>query len=330
MSRTPTADVRLERLLYVLPAAMRDGGASLSELARALDTTEQHLLQDLDEVTSRIYYRPGGWPDDVRIQIEPDRVRVVHASGFERPTHLSRTETLCLAMALRGTAAAAHVDDAAVRGRLLERAEAHLGRASGGPSDRADAGPAIGSSDLDPDPEGIRETLMAAARDRRPCGLWYAKAGATDGSVRVVHPYAIAYGEGSWYAVAHCTVEQGIRVFRMDRVLAADLADGSFVVPDDFDVSAYVQNGRVYHAADEHEAWVRYSPRIVSWIRERARWEPERMEDAADGSVVVRHPAADPHWVVSHAMAYGAEAEVLEPAEVRALVREVVGEVLHP
>ena len=329
MSRTTTADLRLERLLYVLPAAMRDGGASLSELARALDTTEQHLLQDLDEVTSRVYYRPGGWPDDVQIQIEQDRVRVVHASGFERPTQLSRTETLCLALALRGTAASAHMDDAAARGRLLERAEAHLGRAVAAPAPgESEAGPAIGSSDLGPDPEGIRETLMVAARDRRACGLWSAKAGAADGSLRVVHPYAIAYGEGAWYAVAYCTVEQGIRIFRMDRVLAADLAEGSFSVPDDFDVSAYVQNGRVYHAVAEREARVRYSPRIASWIRERARWEPERMEDADDGSVVVRHPAADPHWVVGHALAYGAEAEVLEPEEIRALVRDVVREVV--
>jgi predicted DNA-binding transcriptional regulator YafY len=39
---------------------------------------------------------------------------------------------------------------------------------------------------------------------------------------------------------------------------------------------------------------------------------------------VVHHHVADPHWVVEHALQYGAEAEILEPEEVRALMREVV------
>lgn len=96
-----TADARLERLLYILPAAMREEGATLSELAGALETTELRIAEDLEELTSRVYYRPGGWPDDIRILLEPDRVGVLHATGFERPVRLSRDETLCLAMALR-------------------------------------------------------------------------------------------------------------------------------------------------------------------------------------------------------------------------------------
>ena len=79
-----TAD-RLERLLYVLPAASRKQGASLEELADALGTTGKRIMQDLEQVTARAYYHPGGWPDDVSILIEPDRVRVMHAAGFERP-----------------------------------------------------------------------------------------------------------------------------------------------------------------------------------------------------------------------------------------------------
>jgi predicted DNA-binding transcriptional regulator YafY len=319
MSRDTTADARLERLLYVLPAAMRQEGAGLGELARALDTTEQRILEDLEEVTSRIYYRPGGWPDDVLIQIESGRVRVQRASGFERPPQLSREELLCLALALRGTAAAAYLDKPDLRRCLLERAEAHLGRTVDG----ADAEPSIKAPDLDADPEGIREMLMTAARDRRPCAIWYAKAGAADGSVRVVHPYAIACGEGSWYAIAHCAVEDAVRVFRMDRILAADLADGTFDVPEDFDAAQYVDHGRVYHASEEREVQVRYSARIAPWIGERMRWEPERVSHSDNGDLVVRHRVADPHWVVGHVLLYGGEAEIVGPRELRGVVGEV-------
>lgn len=321
MNGAKTADARLERLLHVLPAAMRPDGADLSDLARTLETTEEMLLDDLEEVTSRVYYQPGGWPDDVQIFLEPGRVRVTRAPGFERPAQLSADETLCLALALRAGAAAAHLGDDEARERLLRRVEAHLAVPT---HDKAPANPdgTLGMPDRASDPEGVRETLMVAARDRRPCALWYVKEGADEGSVRVIHPYVIAHAEGSWYAVAHCATEDGIRVFRTDRVLAADLADGSFQVPDDFDVDRFLEGGRVFHAPEGQEVRVRYSRHIARWIRERTQWDEERLEDTEDGGVVVRHRVADPGWAVAHTLLYAPEAEIVEPEEMRALVRE--------
>jgi proteasome accessory factor C len=314
-----TAQARLERLLYVLPAASRPAGARLSDLAHALGASEARILEDVEQVTARNFYHPGGWLDDVQIQIEPGSVKVTRADGFERPNRLTPEEALCMALALRGTAASARVPSPMVRERLLDRAERYLTHRSWS----GHGAPTVAAPDRSPDPEGIREVLMAAARDRRPCALSYVKAGAEDATLRVVHPYVLAYGEGAWYAVGHCATEEAVRVFRIDRILAADLVDGEFSVPGDFDAGRYIDRGRVYHAQEEREVRVRYSPRIARWIRERAEWTSDVVEDAEDGSLVVRHRVADPHWAVSHALQYGADAEVLEPEDVRGLVLEV-------
>lgn len=69
---------------------------------------------------------------------------------------------------------------------------------------------------------------------------------------------------------------------------------------------------------------MRYSPRIARWVRESAAGWTTDLEDEDDGGLVVCHRVADPHWVVNHALTYGPEAEILEPEEMRALVREVV------
>jgi predicted DNA-binding transcriptional regulator YafY len=319
-----TADARFERLLHVLPAASRDGGAGLADLAAALGTNEKRILEDIEQVTARAYYHPGGWPDDVQIMIEPDRVRVTHAGGMTRPVQLTRMETLCLALALRGSVASTYLSEPAEREMLMRRSEAHLGQGSW----TEEEAPSVAAPHRAPDPEGIRETLITATRDHRPCAIHYVKGGATDGTLRVIHPYAMAYGEGAWYTVGHCLVEDEVRVFRVDRVLAADHTDGAFQTPDDFDASAYLTDGKIYHGTGEREVRVRYSPRISRWVRERAAFGAAAFEDAAieeesDGSVVVRHRVADPHWVVGHALQYGAEAEILEPEEFRVLVRGV-------
>lgn len=350
MGNARTADARLSRLLYVLPAAMRQEGADLEALASELDATVDRILEDIDQLTSRVFYQPGGWPDDVQIFVEAGRVQVRHAAGFERPARLNRDETLCLALALRGGASAAHLGDEEARRALLARAEAHLalvdaaadgtaegsGSKVGSGAGRADAdGDTAGRTSLSAperhiDVEGIRETMLTAAKERRPCAISYVKAAATDGTLRVIHPYAVAYAEGDWYAVGHCAIEEAPRVFRLDRVLACDIADGSFDVPEDFRLEDFVSGGRVFHThpgQSLHDVRVRYSPRIARWIRERGQWEADRIEDADDGGVYVRHAVADPNWAVGHTLMYGADAEIVEPEELRELVCDVLGRV---
>ncbi|MEX2468050.1 MAG: WYL domain-containing protein [Gemmatimonadota bacterium] len=314
-----TAQARLERLLHVLPAASRPEGARLAELAETLGVTEARILEDLAEVTARNYYHAGGWLDDVQVLLGPGVVKVTRADGFERPGRLSPEETLCLSLALRGSAAASHAPSPIARDRLLDRAEGYLANRAW----QGEDAPTVTAPDRDPDPEGIREVLLTAARDRRPCALAYVKAGAEDATLRVVHPYVVAYGEGAWYVVGHCAVEEDVRVFRIDRIVAADLAEGSFDVPGDFDVANFIDGGRVFHAQADREVRVRYSAKVARWIRERAGWTADVIEDGEDGSLVVRHRVADPQWVVSHALQYGADAEILEPDEIRALAREI-------
>ena len=321
MSDGRTARARLERLLHVLPAARREGGVRLADVASALGASEARILEDLEEVTARAYYHPGGWPDDVQILMQHDRVRVLHTGGVDRPVKLSPAETLCLSLALRGTAASAALAGEQEREALLRRAERHLAAL---PDEKMDAG--LAAPERSPDPEGIRELLVAAAGRRRACAIHYVKPGADDGSVRVVHPYGMAYGEGHWYAVGHCTLEQGLRIFRLDRILAADVTEQEFEPPAGFSVDELVRNGRVYRAEAERPLRVRYSPRIARWIRERAHWESAELEELEDGSVVLRHRFADPWWAVSQALQYGAEAEILDPADVRALVAQVAKE----
>src|SRR5690606_21317602 len=120
------AEDRLQRLLYILPAAGGAEGADLGELAGLLGTDEARIMEDVTEVTKRTYYHPGGWPDDIVIELSADRIRVVHDGGLTRPPRLTEREMLCLAMALRGTRAATHLTSGEERLALLRRVEAHL------------------------------------------------------------------------------------------------------------------------------------------------------------------------------------------------------------
>ena len=172
-----------------------------------------------------------------------------------------------------------------------------------------------------PDPLGIRDTVVAAARTRHACEIVYVAAGTGTTTRRVIHPYAIVHAEGEWYAVSHCTLASGIRLFRMDRMLSAEKADRRFEVPDEFDVSRYVRNGIAYEGQDDERIQVRYDRHIARWLEERHPGSHGGVQE--DGSLIVTHRVADRRWIIAHVLQYGAHAEILEPADLREEVRTI-------
>lgn len=317
MSARGAAAEQLRRILYILPAAAREDGVRLADLARELGVDEARVLRDLEEVTARSFYHPAGGAEDLQILIEGDRVRVWTGGEFRRPTKLSPAEALAAALGLRAILLEQGVDDA-VR-RLLTRIERGLSALSPAEIEsRFGERPLhhrLALPDLDPDPDGVREALIGAARERRLCRIVYLKPDADAPEERTIEPWVAAYGDGSWYAIGHCRTAGGVRVFRMDRILAARPTEERFDPPVGFDPTEAMDGGRVFLAHEPVDALIRYSPRIARWLVERLDGS-----ERADGAFVAPHRVSDLGWLVRHALQYGAEAEVLEPPEVRSLI----------
>ena len=310
---------QLERILYILPRAARDGGVGLDELSRSLGVGAKVVLKDLTQVTQRAYYQPPG-SDDLLLEIEAGQVSLFTSGAFHRPVRLSMPEAVCLVLALRGRLAGrwgnppqAEMEATALR--FLQCLETTLSTI---PTE--DVLARIEAADLRPDPAGIREILALALESREEISLQYLKPGAEAPEDRTVRPYALVHGEGQWYLLAWCGRAEEVHAFRLDRILDAEPTGERFPAPEDFDPEAHIQGGRVFRADRKMDVKVRYSPTVARWIAEK-----EGLEPASDGSVTVTYPVADPHWIVRHVLQYGPEAEVLEPEEAREWVRGAVG-----
>lgn len=59
-------------------------------------------------------------------------------------------------------------------------------------------------------------------------------------TTRLVDPYGVARWSRAWYLVAHCHLRSGVRVFRLDRIAAAEPTAERFTPPQDFDAYAQV------------------------------------------------------------------------------------------
>lgn len=315
-----TAAERLERVLYVLPAAAREGGAQLDDLANTLDVSEQDVLRDLQEVTTRAHYQGPGIADHIQIAIEEGRVSVWTAGEFDRPVKLTPREAVALTLGLRARAMSApHGERTREHLKLAQRLEREL--TTGTAQDLEDL-LALQETTESGREEDVQNRLFRAAREKRRCRISYLKPSADAPERRRVEPYVMAYADGHWYAISRCLEAEGVRCFRLDRTLGVEVTEETFRVPEDFDPADYLHGTRVYRGHDDREVTVRYSSRVAPWIREKGP-----VQEREDGCVEVTYDVSDPDWIVRHVLHYGADARVVDPPAVRERVRQAARDV---
>ena len=161
------------------------------------------------------------------------------------------------------------------------------------------------------------EKLRFAIHDGKRIRMVYRSQGQPDPLQREIDPYALVHRGGWWYSVGYCHLRQALRTFRVDRIVDITVLDQTFQLPSDFDLRAYLE------AEPQRPVNVRlrFVPEGVAIARDnRSYWDT--FEAQADGSVEVTFAVPDLNWAASIALSYGGWAIVVDPPELRDIVRE--------
>lgn len=186
------------------------------------------------------------------------------------------------------------------------------------------------SDGVDPEPAATKrllEKLSTALQRRHRMLLRYRRPG-LDATERQVDVYGYAWRRGEWLFAGHCYLRHATRVFFLRRVEAMKLVPRDprrpdYDIPASFDVRAWSrQQPWDYLVHEPREASVRFrgslaavAPKLLPGAR--LTTEPDNSRTAR---LTVRNLAA----LVRQALAWGPEAELLEPADGRALAREML------
>jgi predicted DNA-binding transcriptional regulator YafY len=160
--------------------------------------------------------------------------------------------------------------------------------------------------------------LRAAVRDRRGVEMVYRGGAQPQVTRRELDPYALVHRWGWWYVVGYCRLRCQVRSFRVDRIETLACLERSFQLPEDFDIHAYLESelrGQAMLSARlcfEPQA----APRALA---NRSTWE--QVQEQPDGSVWVTLLSPDLAWSASSVLAFGPGVSVLDPPELREMVR---------
>ena len=285
-------------------AAGEDGEApTLAQLAESFAVSTAQIAADLRTLTLLGDHADADWLLSLSVWQQRDRVSVRSAGPLRRPVRLSPHETLALQAAL-----------------LLEGELDLAGRFA--PDEDAVPAPSreAPTPPHDPPPDTHGELLaLACARGHR-ARILYAPEGRPAPSAYLVEVHQVVEHAGSTYFVAWCPELDAWRRFRDDRVLEAKPLGEPFEPRADHE-AVEDPGGLLQTEREPERATIRYSARVARWLRERY---PEH-EDGGDGSILVRVPVANPHWLVRRVLEYGTDAELLEPPHFREAIRRAVG-----
>lgn len=287
----PPAEVRLARLLVVVPWVVDRDGATISEIADHFGIPEGDVLADLSLVQC-CEIPPYGPDNTLGIIVDDDTVMVEPGAMLGRPLRLGPQEGFGLLAA--GRAALALLGDSTgALATALDKLESALGDKS--------------PLEVDVERPPLIDALQAAVAERRRVEIEYYTAYRDEATIRKIDPLTVLNHDGDWYVHAWCHRAGEPRTFRVDRIEAFAETGEAFEPPD-----GELASPRLGPGGDGVEVKLRV-PSTARWVTEA--YETSSVEELADGSLEVTMPIAGDVFLERLLLRCGPEASVVGPAE---------------
>lgn len=301
---------RLPRLLALVPYLLARPGIPIDDAAADFGVTPRQLRRDLELLW--MCGLPGYGPGDlIDLSFDSDSVTVTYDAGMRRPLRLTAAEATSLLVALRALADSPGLADTDAVQRGLAKIEAAVGQAQ-----PAGVVVGLGVRGGNGAPE-ISDTVREAAGRRRALRIRYYTASRDEITDRTVDPMRLLLVEGRSYLEAWCRRASGVRLFRLDRIDAAELLDEAAAPPpyaEPTDVSA----GLFQPEPTQRTAQLVLQP-DAHWVAEY--YAVDDIVDLGNARTRVTMRYADDAWMVRLVLGLGDQVRIERPAELAEQVR---------
>ena len=316
---------RIHRLLEILTLIQSDTGWDNARLAAHFGVSERTIYRDFQALENT------GIPYDYDEATKGYRVR---RNFFMPPVQLTLEESLALLTLVDQVAGAADGGEqlpllrpaaramVKVRGALPAKLQDELGRIEDRVVIRtAAAGPFDGIAD-------VYDTVRRAILDRRALRCRYdavhsRREDAADEEF-YFEPYALFFGQRSWYAVGRHDGRDALRSLKLHRFTQRIPTDRPYDIPEDFTIRGYLGLAwRMMPGDEEHHVEIRFDAEFAETVADTA-WHPtQSFEPHEDGAATFRCTVSGLREIEWWVLSMGPHAKVVSPPELAERVREL-------
>lgn len=174
-----------------------------------------------------------------------------------------------------------------------------------------------------PSSERFLTDIISAMRDFRVISLCYQSFRHPEPFCFNVRPYCVKYFKQRWYLLGDSDL--GLRIYSLDRFVDMEELEEHFEIPKGFDAEEYFQNYfGVIIGEEPEDVKIRVVPDQVKYFRTLPLHGSQRETVQEDGSSVFSYHIAPTFDFVQEILSHGADVEVLEPAELRESVADII------
>ena len=169
---------------------------------------------------------------------------------------------------------------------------------------------------------GVLPTLRRSILGMQPVVVRYAGPDAVEPATRILCPYGILYGGRGWL-VAHVDGLPDMRLWRLDRIVSADLVDRGFKRREDFDLAAYAAQSFGVFQEEPIDVMLRFESEAAD---DAAGWvfhPSQSMEREPDGALTVRFRAGGTQEMCWHLFTWGKVVSIVAPASLQETMAEM-------
>lgn len=169
--------------------------------------------------------------------------------------------------------------------------------------------------------DSLTESILA----RRVCRLTYHSFTEDEVKTYPIHPLHFFEHAGGLYLYSFIPRYEHVRILAVERIQAIEITDGTFSYPDGFDPEKRLEDAFTIYDDDPVEVAIRFSELQARYIRERIWAKGQKIRENKDGSIVLEMSTSGRWDVMRWVLGFGEDAEILEPSDLRAEIKERVG-----
>jgi predicted DNA-binding transcriptional regulator YafY len=146
---------------------------------------------------------------------------------------------------------------------------------------------------------------------------------------REVAPYKVWFFDGTFYLIGYCRMRRDIRIFALDRIRHLHQTDVPFEMPDNFSIEEYMRTSFGVFHGEPVTVKIRFSADIAGYIQEKIWHDTQKIETAADGSIIFEACVAGTQEIKFWIMKWGAKALVLAPESLKKEILDEAAQVVQ-
>ncbi|MBL9188902.1 MAG: WYL domain-containing protein [Opitutaceae bacterium] len=318
-SASPLSRPPLERMLRIHDELRRGAFTNCTKLAAHLEVSRKTIVRDIAFMRDRL---------DLPIEFDSqlNAYRYTHPVSAFPTVQVTEGELLALLVARKALEQ--------YRGTPFHRQlENSFDKLTAGLKDRITFSPAeelqsvsfknvgLGRADL-----AAFNALSGATLRQFEVEFDYRKPGDKKAARRRVQPWHLSHRENLWYLVGFDTERDALRTFAVPRLTNVAVLKTHFTRPADFSPEKFFATALGVLGGDrDYRVVIRFSATAADHIREREWHESQALRELPDGKLELTLRLGALPEIERWVLGWGAEAEVLQPKELRDRLRATTG-----